>query len=210
MDNDFWLRLWDNNRIPFHEAAANSLLVKHLGALALPAASRIFLPLCGKSRDIAWLLSRGHRVVGAELSGLAIAQLFEELGAVPEITTSGAMPCFRAPGIDLYVGDIFDLTATDLGLVDAVYDRAAVIALPADLRQRYADHMAAITAIAPQLLISFEHERKNRDGPPFTVDPAELTRLYGRTYDLTFLERIRVGRGPDGRSTTFDTIWLLR
>ncbi len=210
MDNDFWLRLWDNNHIPFHEAAANGLLVKHFDALALPAASRIFLPLCGKTRDIAWLLSRGHRVVGAELSGLAVAQLFEDLGAVPEISTSGAMPCFRAPGIDVHVGDIFELTATDLGPVDAVYDRAAVVALPADLRQRYADHLAAITATAPQLLISFEHERKDRDGPPFTVDPAELARLYGRTYDLTFLERIRVGRGPEGRSTTFDTIWLLR
>src|SRR5690606_15848969 len=104
---------------------------KHFDRLRLTAGSRLFLPLCGKTRDIAWLLEGGYRVAGVELSEVAIGVLFEELDLEPAIERSGNLLCYSGPGIDIHVGDIFELTAAQLGDVQAIYDRAALVALPA-------------------------------------------------------------------------------
>ena len=68
MDTDFWLQRWQENNIAFHRSEANPLLVTHFKALGLAKGSRVFVPLCGKTKDIAWLLSQGYSVEGAELS----------------------------------------------------------------------------------------------------------------------------------------------
>src|SRR6266404_8946226 len=107
MDEQFWLQKWEANQIAFHQGEANPLLVAHFDALSLPKGSCVFLPLCGKTLDIHWLLSSGHRVCGAELSPLATRQLFAELGVTPEITAIGPLSRYSAPGIDIFVGDIF-------------------------------------------------------------------------------------------------------
>ena len=80
MDAIFWHQRWGANDIPFHERAANPLLVKYFQALSLGEGGRVFLPLCGKTLDIGWLLSNGYDVAGAELSEIAVRQLFIELG----------------------------------------------------------------------------------------------------------------------------------
>jgi thiopurine S-methyltransferase len=80
MDANFWHQRWGKNEISFHEGEANAMLVDKFQVLSLPKNSRVFVPLCGKTRDIAWLLSQGHRVVGVELSKVAIEQLFTDLG----------------------------------------------------------------------------------------------------------------------------------
>jgi len=204
MDAEFWHGLWARGRIAFHEGEANAMLVAWFDRLALAPGARVFVPLCGKTRDIAWLLAQGHRVVGAELSDLAVEQLFAELGAEPRIDDAGPMRRFRAGGVEVFLGDVFDLSAAMLGPVDAVYDRAALVALPAGTRRRYADHLAAITGTAPQLVIAVEHGRT--EGPPFSVDPAEMHRLYGDRY--TLLELARAAPGVDMRGR--DAVWLLR
>lgn len=207
MDADFWHDLWARNHIPFHRRDANALLVAH--ADLLPPGGRVFLPLCGKTRDIAWLLARGHRVAGIELSRLAVEQLFAELGVVPDITILGPLVRFAAPAAEVYVGDIFALTGAMLGPVDATYDRAALIALPPDLRPRYAAHVSAITGTAPQLLIGLEFDGSPADGPPFSVDAAEMARLYGGHHVVTHLLRTPMREGPVGLSNPVDTVWHL-
>lgn len=49
----------------------------------------VFVPLCGKSLDIGYLASLGYRVVGVELSELAVEQLFRSLGITPQVTREG-------------------------------------------------------------------------------------------------------------------------
>ncbi|MGZ8252407.1 MAG: thiopurine S-methyltransferase, partial [Methylophilaceae bacterium] len=71
MEASFWHNKWQRGEIAFHQSDANPLLVAHFEALNLPKGSRVFLPLCGKTLDIAWLLAGGYRVVGAELSEIA-------------------------------------------------------------------------------------------------------------------------------------------
>jgi thiopurine S-methyltransferase len=142
MHTDFWHERWSTNQIAFHESEANPLLVAHFAALGLAKGARVFVPLCGKTLDIDWLLAQGYHVVGAELSPLAVTQLFERLGVTPQLTRVGKLERWSVPHLDLFVGDFFALTPDLLGTVDAVYDRAALIALPSDLRGRYAAHCA--------------------------------------------------------------------
>src|ERR1051326_7863500 len=119
MEPSFWHQRWDKNEIAFHESQANPVLVSHFNELSLAKGSRVFLPLCGKTLDISWLLSSGFRVVGAELSKLAIEQLFTRLGVQPEISRVGEIDHYRAENIDIFVGDIFNLSRKKIGSVNA-------------------------------------------------------------------------------------------
>jgi thiopurine S-methyltransferase len=186
------------------------LLLDHFGALSLPAGSRVFVPLCGKTRDILWLLESGYRVVGVELSRMAVEQLFAEMDLQPAISQVGPLTRFAVEDIDIYCGDIFELTGSELGPVDAVYDRAALVALPANMRQRYAEHLAAITGRARQLLIAYEYDQSLQDGPPFAVSADEVRRLYGRHYEPVLLASSEVAGGLRGNCPANEHVWLLR
>lgn len=210
MDASFWHAKWERNEIGFHIAEANPLLVAHFAALGLEPGSRLFLPLCGKTRDIHWLLAHGHRVAGAELSPLAVEQLFAELGVAPTVSRVGALDHYAAERLDIYLGDIFALDAETLGPVDAVYDRAALVALPEAMRPRYAAHLTAITREAPQLLICFEYEQSLHAGPPFSVDADEVHRHYAARFAPSRLARVDVAGGLKGTCPAKESVWLLR
>ncbi len=210
MDAKFWHDRWASNDIGFHKSEANPLLVKYIDELSLAKGSRVFLPLCGKTLDIGWLLSRGYRVAGAELSAIAIEQLFAELGVRPTITRVGTVDHYRAPQLDIFVGDIFKVTPALLGPVDAVYDRAALVALPQEMRARYSAHLMALTAHAPQLLISFEYDQRAMEGPPFSVSEEEIRQHYGHRYDITVLTSLDVPGGLKGRCPATERVYALR
>lgn len=209
MDADFWHRKWAKDEIGFHESEVNPLLLKHFAELALAQGSRVFVPLCGKTLDIHWLLSEDYRVVGVELSRLAVEQLFAELGIEPAVSSCGPFERFSGPGVDVFVGDFFELSVALLGAVDAIYDRAALVALPPATRQRYAAHLTAIAARAPQLLICFEYDQDLMKGPPFAIVGEEVARHYHGRYRLTLLDRVEIPGGFKGRIPATESIWLL-
>lgn len=210
MDASFWHAKWEKSEIAFHQDDFNPLLLDHVGALSLAPGNRVFVPLCGKTRDILWLLQSGYRVVGAELSRLAVEQLFAEMELAPGVTETGVLTRFSAEDIDIYVGDIFELTAAQLGQVEAVYDRAALVALPAAMRQRYADHLVAITGRARQLLIAYDYDQKLQNGPPFAVGADEVLSLYGQYFQPTRLASVEVAGGLRGKCPATEHVWLLR
>lgn len=209
MEEAFWHGRWQRNEISFHQPAPNPVLTNNLSALGLPEGARMFLPLCGKSLDIGWLLAHGYRVAGAELSRLAIEQLFDGLGVAPRIVEAGALTRFEAEGIDIFVGNIFDLDAAKLDAVDAVYDRAALVALPEAMRARYVAHLLAITGSAPQLLATFEYDQSCMDGPPFSVTEAEVRRHYAPSHDISCLDRHEVAGGLKGLCPATEVVWRL-
>jgi thiopurine S-methyltransferase len=210
MDASFWHDRWGSNDIAFHKNEANPLLVKYFGALSLAKNSRVFVPLCGKTLDIPWLLSKGYRVAGAELSKIAIEQLFEELGVQPTVKRAGGVEHYSAANIDIFVGDIFHLSRKLLGSVDAIYDRAALVALPEELRNRYTAHVTAITETAPQLLICYEYDQSLMEGPPFSVTNEEVNRHYSERYEVTLLAGIDVPGGLKGQCTAQEHVWMLQ
>ena len=209
MDRAFWLQRWRDGELGFHEGRPNDLLAAHFNALSLKT-GRVFVPLCGKAVDLHWLREQGFDVCGIDLSRLAIEQLFEEVGAKPEIVDMGALVRFSAPQLEIYFGDIFDLSAGALGTVDAIYDRAALVALPAELRARYAAHLARITNRAPQFLIAFDYDQQSMEGPPFSVPENEIRALYGVDYTLEKLASRPVEGGLKGQCPAEEVVWRLR
>lgn len=210
MEHSFWYQRWESNDIPFHRSEPNALLTKYFGELSLAKGSRVFVPLCGKTLDIPWLLSNGYRVAGSELSEMAIKELFAGLEIEPQVLKVGGLKHYSADNIDIFVGDIFDLTGEMLGTVDAVYDRAALVALPEGMRKRYTSHLMNITDKAPQLLICYVYDQELMEGPPFSVSDAEVNQHYADSYDLTLVASVDVSGGLKGLITAKENVLLLR
>jgi thiopurine S-methyltransferase len=209
MEASFWHNRWQTNQTGWHERAVNPLLITHFPSLHVPPGGRIFVPLCGKSLDLGWLLSQGYAVAGAELSELAVTQLFAELGIEPSISAVGKYRLFHVEKIDIFVGDLFDLSREILGPVDAIYDRAALVALPEPMRALYTAHLMTITTLAPQLVIGYEYDQTVVAGPPFSVTPDELHRHYSDSYTLTPEARVDVPGGLKGKCPATEHVWRL-
>lgn len=188
MNPDFWLERWQRNEIGFHQQETNAHLQDYWPRFGLPAGSRVFVPLCGKSRDLLWLRARGHEVLGVEISPLAVRDFFAENGITPQVARDGAFERCTAEGLTILCGDFFDLTPALLVGVAGVYDRASLIALPPELRARYAGHLAAILPRAAEtLLVTMEYRQQEMNGPPFAVQEDEVRRLYEPHYAVTTL-----------------------
>lgn len=176
MEPQFWKDRWAENKIGFHEGKPNSFLAQHLDTLRGP---RVLVPLCGKSEDLAFLAASGRSVVGIELVEDAVAAFFVEHGVTPAIERRGPLAVYTADQITLIAGDFFAVSRADIGPVDAVYDRAALIALPADLRPRYIAHLRSLVgAPSPVLLVTIEYPQDLMAGPPFSVVESEVRGYY--------------------------------
>ncbi|MGD1929238.1 MAG: thiopurine S-methyltransferase [Leptolyngbyaceae cyanobacterium] len=210
VNTSYWLQKWEQNKIAFHKSEANPVLVNYFETLALAQGRRVFVPLSGKTLDIAWLLAHGYRVAGAELIEIAIQQLFVELDVTPQIVEMGKVKHYSAENIDIFVGDIFQVSSEMLGSVDAIYDRAALVALPAAVRDRYTAHLRHITDQAPQLLVTYEYDQTLMSGPPFSISSAEVQHHYGDRYQISQLESTELPGGFRGKCAARETVWLLQ
>lgn len=178
VDHDFWRARWREARIGWHEAEGSALLRAHGAGLELGPGRRVLAPLAGKSHDLALLGETGAEVVGVELVETAAAAFFAEHGASPERAVEHGRPVLRAGGVSIVCGDFFAETPETLGHFDAVFDRAALVALPPEPRVRYAKAVRALAAPdAPMLLVTFEHDAADGQ-PPFSVELDEVDRLY--------------------------------
>jgi thiopurine S-methyltransferase len=178
MEPSFWRARWQEGRIGFHEGKPNAHLDKHVQRLGPPG--RVFVPLCGKAEDLAFLASRGHEVIGVDLVESALRDFFREHEvAEPEESKDERFVTLRHDGITLKAGDLFALTKADVGEVSAAYDRASIVALPPDMRARYAAHLRALLPKGtPILTVTFDYDESRFTGPPFSVSEVELRRLY--------------------------------
>lgn len=190
MQPEFWHQRWSENQIGFHQSAPTPLLLKHWPALGIAPGAQVFVPLAGKSLDMAWLASQGHRVLGVELSQLAVEQFFEEHGLQADIRQSKYGRHYVANGIELICGDAFGLDEDALHECAAVFDRAALIALPPELRRRYAGELyARLPGGCRGLLITLEYPQQEREGPPFSVPEDEVHALFAPDWTIDLLER---------------------
>jgi thiopurine S-methyltransferase len=177
VDHAFWRSRWQEGRTRFHEGKPNAYLSKHADWLS--KSTRVLVPLCGKTEDLAFLAGRGHEVIGVELVEDAVRQFFAAHDATPAIAQRGGFAIYSAGAITVFAGDFFATTAELLGPVDAIYDRAALIALPPEMRARYVPHVRAVTPGATrELLVTLEYPAGSYNGPPFSVDDAEVRRWF--------------------------------
>lgn len=190
MDQEFWRQRWREGRIGFHRSQVMPLLEKHWAALDLPEGSRVLVPLCGKTLDMPWLASQGHRVLGVELSELAIGQFLAENGLQAVQHASALGNHYLAGPIELIQGDAFALDDVTLASCTGIYDRAAMIALPPELRQRYFETVyARLPPGSRGLLITLEYPQGEKSGPPFSVTEPEVRARFADDWQVDCLER---------------------
>jgi len=191
MKNEFWHERWEKNEIGFHLDDANPAIVNHWHTMPIDLGDRVLVPLCGKSLDVIWLLREGYQVVAAELSEIALDALAESIEETFSLAVDkqqvGDLILYRAAGILLICGDWFSLTDYDIGPVHAVYDRAALVAMPEHMRADYVAQLTRISKGAPQLLVTFEYDQNEMSGPPFCVHPDEITGHYSATMNIDTL-----------------------
>lgn len=189
MKNEFWLERWQKQEIGFHLDRVNPKLEQYLPYVQEQVqAKTVFVPLCGKSLDIGFLLSQGLNVIANELSESAVKELFTELDLSPNITSWAAGQVFTAQAgeqtLTVLQGDFFKLTPAQVQAAELVYDRAALIALPDEMRHDYTQHLLSITEKKPQLLIALSYDQEVMQGPPFSVIEQEVHDHYLDVFDV--------------------------
>lgn len=193
MKKEFWLERWERQEIGFHQDEVNPYLCRYWQELNSADDGEVFVPLCGKSRDMLWLREQGHAVLGVELSPIAVHAFFEENDRIPHHAADGKFDSCEVDGFRILCGDFFDLSKDDVASVSAVYDRASLVALPPELRARYASHLAGILPPATQiLLITFDYPQQEMQGPPFAVSVDEVEALYRDHAEIRLLAQLDV------------------
>ncbi len=214
MKSDFWLARWQDDQIGFHQPEVNPYLRAHWSRLELDDESSIFVPMCGKSIDMLWLKNQGHTVFGVELSELAVKQFNEEnqLNLVAE--SQGDFSYYKSSGLTFACGDYFKLTKEMMSPVTAVFDRAALVAMPPEMRDNYVAHMRAILPRPVKiLLVTMEYPESEMEGPPFSISESEVHRLYGDHFHIEQLQHENLELEDffidRGLTSLEERVWLL-
>ena len=211
MEAEFWKQRWNKNEIGWHEGRTNAMLAKHWPALQLATGSRVFVPLCGKTLDMAWLAAQGYRVMGVELSEIAVRDFFGESGLVPACGSRDGFEVSSAGGIEIWCGDLFKLEPRHLADVAGVYDRASLVAMPPSMQPAYAAKLAEILPPGvPMLLVTFTLDEAQPVGPPFSTPPARVRTLFEKDFVIAALEvtratMVKVTVAPFARVPMFHT-----
>ena len=216
MNPEFWQARWQEKRIGFNQSQVNPLLVKYFSELNLSADSRIFVPLCGKSIDMVWLAHQGFDVVGVELVESAAQEFFIEQDipyTIKEHSHHSNIKCYQGQVLEqtitLWVADIFTLSSENIGHVDAVYDRAALIAMPAEMRTQYSEQIRTLSHNASQLLLTLNYDQNERAGPPFSISLEQIQQYYSAHYDIYELEGEPSTLNAAPEMSVTEQVWLL-
>jgi len=216
MEKDYWLKRWEQIETGFHQSDINPYLCQYWKELYLGQGSTVFVPLCGKSQDMLWLYTQGYRVLGVELSDIAVGDFFKENKLIPDYACGKRFNRYETNSICILKGNFFDLDRKDLIKVSAVYDRASLIALSQDMRDSYVRHLLEILPPGTQiLLVTFDYSQSEMLGPPFSVSVSEVEKLFSEhSSGICLLTRLDVlDQYPHfyerGVSKLYENIFLL-
>jgi len=112
-------------------------------------------------------------------------------------------------------GDIFDLHSMDNSDIDAVYDRASLIALNPMQRETYAELLKTVLpANARMLLVAMDYPQDEMQGPPYSVREAEVQALFGGRFSVKLLHSLDLLKdgeryGDRGVSRMLEQVYLL-
>jgi thiopurine S-methyltransferase len=193
MELDFWIERWDNNEIGFHQDQINPYLAYFYGvkgpAVELREKLSVFVPLCGKTKDMLWLSQNGYKVFGVECSERAVKDFFEENALNYKHAEKDQHALYQSQDlpsvIEVLQGDFFNLQPADIAGITDIYDRASLIALPTEMRERYAQKMAELQQPGVRtLLVTLTYDQSEMNGPPFSVSEEDVQALYSENFSV--------------------------
>ncbi len=216
MEKKFWHDRWEDNQIGFHQEEINHYLQQYWSTLNQPIDTRIFVPLCGKSRDMLWLLEQGYQVLGIELSPIAVEAFFQENNLKADVIKHNGLELWSCDELVIICGDFFSLTPESVADCQSIYDRASLIAMPPAMRPAYADKMHQLFPVPrPTLLISMTYPQSEMKGPPFSVTDEEVKSFYSAHFEIhTLLNEDILEQNPRfikrGLTQMSETVYLLQ
>lgn len=189
MELDFWVERWNKGETGFHQGTVNPYLSYFYDQKGPPleqrSALKVFVPLCGKSADLHWLSVKGYSVIGVECSEVAVKAFFEEQNIKYSTEHLAAHQHYSSNSIEILLGDFFTLNPTTMLGVTDVFDRAALIALPEQMRQQYVSKMVELLAAGTRtLLVTLTYPQHEMNGPPFSVSEEEVNELYSADFKI--------------------------
>lgn len=213
----FWHQAWSEGRISFHQSSVNTDLVLYWPRLGLSPGARVLVPLCGKSLDMLWLMQQGYIIDGIELSEQAIGQFVNENQLTMIRREQDGMVTYTNKKINIWVDDIFEINPQVFELpLAAIYDRAALVALPKQLRQQYVDFCLATLADKGKILLkTITYNQDLLEGPPFSVEDEEVCKLYSKCKNVQLINKKINNLEPDnhlyqrGLTETEDSVWII-
>jgi thiopurine S-methyltransferase len=198
MEAEFWIKAWNEGRTQFHQPHYHPKLTGHFARLEARAGQKVLVPLCGKTKDMMWLYQQGLEVHGVELHGPAIREFFTENALeAPRVSRDGQHTHHVHDRLTVSCGDFLKLDQSEV--YDLVYDRAALVALPRPMRKEYAQVIRrALKPGGKCLLISYEYDTAQMEGPPFSITEDEILELYQSSFEIELIED-EVPKGEGGR-----------
>jgi thiopurine S-methyltransferase len=227
MEIDFWLQRWNNNETGFHQQHVNPYLAYFYGKKGPSAEQReklkVFVPLCGKSKDMLWLSQNGFKVFAVECSERAVKAFFEDNALNYRYAEKDQHALYQASYqtgeqasvIEIFQGDFFALQQKDLDDVTDIFDRASLVALPLEMRKQYAEKMAELQKPGVRtLLVTLTYDQLEMNGPPFSVTEDNVNELYSKSFSiekLCFKDVINDEPGLKNRGLTslLETVYKL-
>ncbi len=186
MEHEFWYGAWAKERQGWNQASANVHLRCYWEQfVGEKEKEKVFVPLCGQSIDMLWLNEAGHATVGVELDQNAVKRFYEQNQLNHSISQTGNLRTYTSNSLVIHTGDYFQLLPLHLMGASLVYDRAALIALPHSMRQRYVDKLALLLETGSKiLLISMVYDESEMSGPPFSVREEEIMKLFEYGFEV--------------------------
>lgn len=212
-DPEFWHSKWASNQIGFHLDDVNPLLIEHWHKTEPKREEKIFVPLCGKSEDLVWLATKHNQVHGVELSSIAVRSFFAEHFYTPLVIQLNAHhELYQFDELSIYTGDYF---TAPVETYDIVYDRAALVALPEEMRKEYVERLKSLLNPGGRiLLVTLDYEQHEMAGPPFSVPQEEIEQLFAE-FSVERLHQDSANaqhpkRAKKGLSRFAEEVWLIK
>jgi len=189
MELSYWQSRWRKGNIGFHMKNGYTGLDEHWQSLQLPESFTVLAPLCGKSEDLRWFAEKGGTVTGVDISEIAAQQFFSTHKQTPKLNSFANFSIYSSDYIEIWCGDFLKLPEHKMPVFDLIYDKAALVALPQKMRQKYVEKVISLTGRHTKIMLhGFSYNQNEMNGPPFSVSQAEVETLYGGDFSIEVLE----------------------
>jgi len=210
-----WLDRWKKGTTGWHRSDINPQLIENINQLSEARTQTIFVPLCGASLDMKYLINQGFHVVGVELSSLAIDRFFNENKIDYKVSKVESFDIYQGKNIEIYCGDFFKLKKEYFYDVSCVYDRAALIALNPELQKKYVRHLKEILPNNSKiLLLTMFYPQNEMEAPPFSVGDNNVEELFSEFKEIkkiSYANEKESSLKPDDLNLTylFKNVYLI-
>lgn len=189
MDVSYWKKRWLDGQTGWHENEVHPLLIKYYDFLSLSLKKHFFFPLCGKTLDLDWILSKNHTTTGVEASEIAIKEVENRLKVSFKKAAYQNFTKHTFGNLTLMQGNYFDLDTTLIDPIDVVFDRGAFVAIHPNQRKKYIEmYNKLLTHESIILLVAYQYNENASTNPPYSLSELQIRALMEPDFDIEICE----------------------